>query len=245
MVCSIGDLMSGVSYTCFASITMLTNDLFDRRIPYLVALKHKHGSCAALLNPSVPGPLIWPSPLKFITELDPEAKALLETALMETNKEREKAILKETIYSLPSPLHSDSGSGDDVSEASSDVELCCICFDQLCTIEIQTCSHKMCANCTLALCCHNKPNNHATPAPKPPVCPFCRSHITRLIVAEMKTENDTESEFNPSKLRVSRKSFNTTEGGCSSFKGLPSFGKLGSQCSGKVSAECNDEVDKP
>lgn len=66
------------------------------------------------MNPSAPGPLIWPSPLKFIAELNPEAKALLERALMETNKEREKAILKETVYSLPSPLHSEAESDDDI-----------------------------------------------------------------------------------------------------------------------------------
>ncbi|GMP67226.1 hypothetical protein CsSME_00027287 [Camellia sinensis var. sinensis] len=42
----------------------------------MVALRHKHAACAALLNPSAPDPLIWPSPLKFITELNPEAKAL-------------------------------------------------------------------------------------------------------------------------------------------------------------------------
>ena len=82
----------------------------------MVALKHKHRACAALLNPSAPEPLIWPSPLKFIAELNPEAKALLERALMETNKEREKAILKETVCSLPSPLHSEAGADDDISE---------------------------------------------------------------------------------------------------------------------------------
>ncbi|CAL5381212.1 unnamed protein product [Camellia sinensis] len=82
------------------------------RIPYMVALRHKHAACAALLNPSAPDPLIWPSPLKFITELNPEAKALLERALMETNKEREKTILKATVYSLPSPLHSEAAASD-------------------------------------------------------------------------------------------------------------------------------------
>ncbi|GFZ10997.1 hypothetical protein Acr_22g0003950 [Actinidia rufa] len=211
------------------------------RIPYTVALKHKHGACAALLNPSAPEPLIWPSPLKFIAELNLEAKALLERALMETNKEREKAILKETVCSLPSPLHSEAGDDDNISEAS-DVELCCICFDQVCTMEVQTCGHKMCANCTLALCCHNKPNP-STPAPKPPVCPFCRSDITRLLVAEIKTKNDTQVEFSPSKPRLSRKSFNTSEGS-SSFKGLSamgSFGRLGGRSSGKVSSECDGD----
>ncbi|KAK1360594.1 hypothetical protein POM88_045068 [Heracleum sosnowskyi] len=57
------------------------------RIPYTVALKYKHGACAALLNPSSAEPLVWPSPLKFISELNQQAKALLEQALMEANRE--------------------------------------------------------------------------------------------------------------------------------------------------------------
>ncbi|KAG9159170.1 hypothetical protein Leryth_018161, partial [Lithospermum erythrorhizon] len=77
------------------------------RIPYLIALKHKHKACAALLNPSSPEPLIWPSPLKFISELNAEAKALLEEALIDANKQREKAILKEAACPIPSPSHSD------------------------------------------------------------------------------------------------------------------------------------------
>lgn len=88
-----------------------------RRIPYLVALKHKHQSCAAILNPSSAEPLVWPSPLKFISELNPEAKALLERALMESNIEREKAILKE-IVSIPSSLHSDVEADDNASEVN-------------------------------------------------------------------------------------------------------------------------------
>lgn len=82
----------------------------------MVALKHKHGACAALLNPSSAEPLVWPSPLKFISELNQEAKALLEQALMEANKEREKTILKGTAYMLPSPPHSDTGIEDSISE---------------------------------------------------------------------------------------------------------------------------------
>lgn len=88
-----------------------------RRIPYDVALKRHHGACAALLNPSTAEPLVWPSPLKFISELNQDAKVLLENALMEANREREKNILKGTTYSLPSPAHSDdSVVDDDISE---------------------------------------------------------------------------------------------------------------------------------
>lgn len=75
-------------------------------------MKYKHGACAALLNPSSPEPLVWPSPLKFINELNPEAKVLLEKALMDANREREKEILK--AYALPSPF--DGGASDDASE---------------------------------------------------------------------------------------------------------------------------------
>ena len=82
----------------------------------MVALKNKHGACAALLNPTSAEPLVWPSPLKFISELNQDAKALLEQALMEANREREKSILKGTSYSLPSPSHSDVAIDDNVSE---------------------------------------------------------------------------------------------------------------------------------
>lgn len=87
-----------------------------RRIPYTIALRYKHGACAALLNPSSAEPLVWPSPLKFISELNKEAKHLLECALMEANKEREKNILKGTTYSPPSPTNSDNEMDDNISE---------------------------------------------------------------------------------------------------------------------------------
>lgn len=82
----------------------------------MVAMKHKHGACGALLNPSSAEPLVWPSPLKFISELNDEAKLLLEQALMEANREREKTILKGTAYSLPSPSFSDTD--DNMSEVN-------------------------------------------------------------------------------------------------------------------------------
>ena len=39
----------------------------------------------------------------------------------------------------------------------------------------------------LALCCHSKPNP-ATLTLKPPACPFCRSCISRLVVADSKAK---------------------------------------------------------
>jgi hypothetical protein len=98
-----------------------------RRIPYAVALKRNHGACAALLNPSAAEPMVWPSPLKFISELDPEAKALLEAALMDANREREEKILKGiTKYSQPSPTS--PCEHDAIDEASLEVRVFIQCF---------------------------------------------------------------------------------------------------------------------
>ncbi|KAF5782134.1 hypothetical protein HanRHA438_Chr11g0504631 [Helianthus annuus] len=81
----------------------------------MVALKHKNEACAALLNPSSAEALVWPSSaLKFMSELNEDAKALLEQALMEANREREKTLLNGAGYSLPSPSHSDSD--DNISQ---------------------------------------------------------------------------------------------------------------------------------
>lgn len=241
----------GGSLDCIRELLAWGADRLQRdssgRIPYIVALKYKHGACAALLNPSSAEPIVWPSPLKFISELDQEAKVLLEQALMEANREREKTILKGTTYSLPSPSHSDDAVDDNISEAS-DTETCCICFDQLCTIEVQDCGHQMCAQCTLALCCHNKPNP-TTACLTAPVCPFCRSRIARLTVVKIKTVNEAEvdiSDTNSSKLRKSKRFPNLSEGS-SSFKGLSavgSFGKMGGRGSGRIVAE-NEWDDKP
>lgn len=93
-----------------------------RRIPYIVASKRKHRACAALLNPSSAEPLVWPSPLKFMSELGPDAKALLEAALMDANKGRDKNKLKGTTYPLPYPVHSegeiDKDNGSEVVHSS-------------------------------------------------------------------------------------------------------------------------------
>lgn len=225
----------GGSLDCIRELLAWGADRLQRdasgRIAYTVAYRHHHGACAALLDPSSAEPLVWPSPLKFISELNQEAKALLEHALMEANREREKTILKGTLYSLPSPSASDSGIDidDDISEAS-DTDVCCICFDQVCTMEVQDCGHRMCAQCTLALCCHNKPKPTTT-CPTVPVCPFCRSSIVRLVVAK----ND---DINSSKPRKSWRSRNLSEGS-SSFKSLSAVGSFGkmSRGSGRFAAE--------
>ncbi|GMH12288.1 hypothetical protein Nepgr_014129 [Nepenthes gracilis] len=227
----------GGSLECIRELLAWGADRLQRdgsgRIPYVVALKHKHGACAALLNPSSVEPLVWPSPLKFISELNSDAKLLLERALMDANREREKNILKGTAYSIPSPSHSDGGIDDNFSEAS-DAELCCICFDQVCTIEVRDCGHQMCAHCVLALCCHNKPNP-ATTILNAPLCPFCRSRIARLVVAKGTDDND-DNDIGCPRLRRSRGSLNLSEGS-SSFKGLSavgSFSKAGARGSGRI-----------
>ncbi|XP_027087115.1 putative E3 ubiquitin-protein ligase XBAT31 [Coffea eugenioides] len=238
----------GGSLDCVRELLAWGADRLNRdasgRIPYTVALRHNHGACAALLNPSSAEPLVWPSPLKLISELNQEAKVLLERALMEANREREKSILKGTSFSVASPSHSDTGTDDNVSEIS-DTELCGICFDQVCTIEVQPCGHQMCAQCTLALCCHNKPNP-MTATVAIPACPFCRSSIVQLIVAKVKTENSIELDVNSPKLRKSRRSWNLNEGS-SSFKGLGAVGsisKIVGRGSGRIAIE-NEWIDKP
>lgn len=236
----------GGSLDCIRELLAWGADRLQRdasgRISYVVALKYKHGACAALLNPSAAEPLVWPSPLKFISDLNPEAKLLLERALMEANREREKIILKGSGYSIESPSHSeiDSGAVDDTMSEASDSELCCICFDQVCTIEVQDCGHRMCAHCTLALCCHNKPNP-TTACVNPPVCPFCRSTIARLVVAKLDIDTD-DIDMSSSNPRKSRRSWNLSEGS-SSFKGLSAFGKIGGRGSGRISTE--ELIDKP
>jgi len=193
--------------------------------------------------------MVWPSPLKFISELDPEAKALLEAALMEANREREKKILKGTKYSLPSPSHCDADVVDDASSEVSDAELCCICFDQACTIEVQDCGHQMCAPCTLALCCHSKPNPTTQTLPSP-ACPFCRGSISRLLVARTSTPSDPEKAGYSPQLsrRRSRRSHNLSDGGSSSFKGLSSamgsLSKIGRGSSRMVDSD-SGSLDKP
>ncbi|XP_022983578.1 putative E3 ubiquitin-protein ligase XBAT31 [Cucurbita maxima] len=205
------------------------------RIPFKVALKHKHQACAALLNPSSPEPLVWPSPLKLIIELDPDAKVLLEKALMDANMKREKAILMEKFITPPCPLksdaHIDAYDDNDLASEDIDTELCCICFEQMCNIEAQPCGHRMCAHCTLTLCCHKKPNP-TTACPTAPVCPFCRSSIAQLLAAEVKSNDFVDQEISPLKLKGLRTSnFNEENSSLKSLSAM--FGKLSEQNPGK------------
>ncbi|KAM0871015.1 hypothetical protein ACQ4PT_039661 [Festuca glaucescens] len=207
------------------------------RIAYAVALKRGHGACAALLDPSAAEPMVWPSPLKFIGELEADARALLEAALAEANRERETKILLNlkgsSKHSPPSPSSSrsdDAGVVDD--DEDGEEELCSICFEQACSIEVQDCGHQMCAGCTLALCCHSKPNP-ATLTLLPPACPFCRSCISRLVVAGTKAKapsvfvGDETAVLSP---RLSRRRSRRSREGSSSFKGLSSaMGSLSSK----------------
>ncbi|GAB2272477.1 hypothetical protein Dimus_007301 [Dionaea muscipula] len=216
------------------------------RTPYMVALKFKHLNCAALLNPLSPEPLIWPASLKLISELNPDAKTLLEKALIEANKKREKSILK-GVDAFTSPGTSDPVD-DDYAFEDSDVELCCICFEQACTVQVQECGHQMCAHCTLSLCCqNNKPFLSNNCLPIAPLCPFCRSTITQLVVAKVEdvVDDDTEANLISPNPRRSIKYWSNSEGS-SSFKGLSAMGSLGkmvSRGSGRIVAECI-EVDK-
>lgn len=123
--------------------------------------------------------------------------------------------------------------------------LCCICFDQVCAIKVQDFGHQMCAQCTLALCCHNKPNP-TTACHTAPVCPFCRSNIAQLVVAKVKVDTDTDpKDLSFSNSRKSRRFCNYSEGS-SSYKSLStigSFGRISTRSSGRVAAD-NEWLDK-
>jgi E3 ubiquitin-protein ligase XBAT32/33 len=76
-------------------------------------VKRGHVAYAVLLNPSSAEPLVWPSALKFISELQLDAKALLEAALMEAHREKEKRILRGiNKKALLSSSDSDDGAQD-------------------------------------------------------------------------------------------------------------------------------------
>ncbi|GLT48610.1 hypothetical protein SLA2020_222250 [Shorea laevis] len=196
------------SLDCVGQLLAWGADRFQRdasgRTPYEVALKHYHNACAALLNPSSAQPLVWPALLKLTCrELNEDVKALLKQVLMEANREREKIILKGFGCSLPSASHSDGSKIDDtIYEAISDADVCCICFDKVCTIQVQDCGHQMCAQCTLALCCHNKPNSTIASITHP-TCPFCRGTIAQLVMAP-KLKDDHGAENNTVGIRSSK-----------------------------------------
>ena len=87
----------------------------------------------------------------------------------------------------------------------------------------------------LALCCHSKPNP-ATLTLKPPACPFCRSCISRLVVAASKAKAvavagaGDEADEKPASPRLSRRRSRRSREGSSSFKGLSSaMGSLSSK----------------
>ncbi|KAH7439183.1 hypothetical protein KP509_04G048700 [Ceratopteris richardii] len=155
--------------------------------PFYIAMKYCNIACASLLNPHSAEPLVWPSPWKFISDLDPDAKVLLEAALTQANDAWEKKLFSSRGGSviLDSKEKPESTNEIDADNDDDDAELCCICFEHTCTIEVQDCGHLMCASCTLALCCHNKPNP-AMPNSPAPACPFCRRTIVQLKCAEVK-----------------------------------------------------------
>ncbi|KAG2308510.1 hypothetical protein Bca52824_028258 [Brassica carinata] len=170
-------------------------------------MKNKHGACGALLNPSSAEPLVWPSPLKFISELNEEAKLILEQALMDANREREKTILTETAYS-------DTTSDDDnVHDRSQRLWSPNVCTVHTCTLLSQ----------------QTEPNDINRDSP--PVCPFCRSVIERLVVAKNNTKDDKSrsqdevGDVSSAKLRKHRRSINLGEES-SSFMGISSIGSF-------------------
>ena len=110
------------------------------------------------------------------------------------NQARDKNILSEAVSSVSSSADQEDSIEDNISDAS-ESEVCCICFDQLCTIEVQDCVHQMCALYALTLCCHNKPN--PTSAYSPPLaCPFYRrsiAHTQEEIIRGSMTKNPYSS----------------------------------------------------
>lgn len=180
--------------------------------PYVVAANRGNLGCAAILNPSAAEPMVWPSPLKFMRELEPETRSILQAALAKANETRKSLILQRraskgrALGSLKlriRRIHKKTGFYEDCSQDEVDkspkVELqrsesskttCCICFDSFSRmIEVDECGHQMCAACTMALCCLSiKPNpSSASSTPSPPIapsCPFCRRDIARLTVAK-------------------------------------------------------------
>lgn len=155
---------------------------------YLVAAQRGHYACAAILNPNAAEPMVWPSPLKFMNDLEPEARIILEAALAEANAARKRQSNSSCEQSDLTTTVPDNDR--EQLEVRGAAETCSICFENACSIEVKDCGHRMCAYCTVALCCHNKPNPHiqqpcSSPAPS---CPFCRTKIGRLTLVSWKSK---------------------------------------------------------
>ncbi|MCO5611492.1 hypothetical protein L7F22_065745 [Adiantum nelumboides] len=206
-------------------------------------MKYNNLLCASLLKPHTTEPLLWPSPWKFMSDLDLEAKGLLEAALIQANDAWEKKMF------APHNLSTDADSSKEKTELSNKVEvdddkieMCYVCFEQACTIEVQDCGPQMCASCTLALCCHNKPNA-AMPNSLTPACPFCRQTITQLRWAKVKAsvevslDEGRNEEKESDRLGLTSKCKKSTEGSSSimGLVGRKSFGILSS-------TKCYDRV---
>ncbi len=69
-----------------------------RWLLYGIALQYKNIACVTLLDPNSFEPLTWPSSWKFIRELEPQAKILLQTTLVHANDKWEKQL---TLDNMP------------------------------------------------------------------------------------------------------------------------------------------------
>ncbi|KAG4399864.1 hypothetical protein GLYMA_08G315500v4 [Glycine max] len=143
--------------------------------PYTIALEHGHEECAALLGSTSGSSLVWPNHLRFIRELDKKTKALLEKALVELNKERQKAKNK------PRSSRNLERNNNNIASMAGKKELCSICYDRVCTFVVRPCGHEMCAHCIMRLCQKKSDIDAPRSSNSKPVCPFCRGDIVRLL----------------------------------------------------------------
>ncbi|KAI5066436.1 hypothetical protein GOP47_0019060 [Adiantum capillus-veneris] len=194
--------------------------------PFFIAMKFHNKRCAALLNPSTAEPLVWPSPWKFMSNLDPEAKLLLEEALAKANDAWENRIFAGGNHFQYNEEEKPAQPGNPMEDNEDENELCCICFEHECSIEIQDCGHQMCAGCILSLCSHKKANTGmATASTLAPACPFCRGNIERLERAPLKilepkgtVVEDEDKNLSKSCAYINQLN-NPVESGCSSGSG--------------------------
>ena len=123
-------------------------------------------------------------------------------------------------------IHDDNDGNDD-SDKDEETELCCICFERTCTIAVQDCGHQMCAGCTLAFCCHNKPNP-AMPNSPAPACPFCRRNIVQLKPAQLHKDSEwlVQGDTNDRDPVCESKLKKSMEGSSSNFIGFVGRGSL-------------------